>query len=513
MHEARFALGLVVVLLAGAVTRAEAAPVLTLTYQPTKVFFFTWTSEPGANHYKLLEDPTGSSGFTQVGFSIAAPSISAQHIVPLYRRINARYLVQACNFEGCIDSNVVTVSGTLAQSIGYFKASNPANGDEFGRGVALSSDGTTLVVGARFEDSAATGVNGDQTNNSAQASGAVYVFVRTGSGATWLQQAYIKASNTNVADHFGRELALSANGSTLAVGADREDGGNAPFSGAVYVYVRVGSAWEQQAYIKASNAGSSDAFGSAVALSGDGRTLAVGATGEDSSAVGVDGNQANNSASNSGAAYVFVRSGSAWSQQAYIKASNTGAADSFGVALDLSNDGSLLAVSASGEDSSAAGIDGDQLDNSAIDAGAVYVYERLAGSLWTQQAYIKGANTEASDVFGGAVALSNDGATLAVGAFGEDSNAVGINGNPANNSMTGAGAAYVFVKNNGVWGQVSYVKASNTAATATFGRNLALAGNAGTLAVGSTAETGNSSGINGPQVTPPLPFAGAVYVY
>src|SRR5690606_19004546 len=94
-------------------------------------------------------------------------------------------------------------------------------GDKFGTSIALSADGSTLAVGACLEDSAATGIDGDQGDNSAGHAGAVYVFAR--SDTTWVQQAYIKASNTEAADYFGGSVALSADGSTLAVGAWRED--------------------------------------------------------------------------------------------------------------------------------------------------------------------------------------------------------------------------------------------------------------------------------------------------
>jgi hypothetical protein len=129
----------------------------------------------------------------------------------------------------------------------------------------------------------------------------------------------------------------------------------------------------QQAYIKASNTGSGDQFGSSVALSGDGNTLVVGAPGEASAATGIGGNQALNTAASAGAVYVYTRSGTAWTQQAYIKASNTGAGDQFGTSVALSSDGNTLAVGAIGEASSATGIGGIQTDNTAASAGAVYV--------------------------------------------------------------------------------------------------------------------------------------------
>jgi len=235
----------------------------------------------------------------------------------------------------------------------YLKASNTGAGDYFGYSVTVSGD--TVVVGAPNEDSGATGANGNQTDDSATDSGAVYVFVRN--GAIWSQQAYLKASNTGAGDQFGSSVAVS--GDTLVVGAPYEDSnstgvnGNqssnaAVDSGATYVFVRSGTIWSQQAYLKASNTGAGDYFGNSVAVSGD--TVVVGAYKEASSATGVNGNQADNSAAQSGAAYVFVRSGAAWSQQAYLKASNNGvyAPNWFGCSVAVSGD--TVVVGAEWED-------------------------------------------------------------------------------------------------------------------------------------------------------------------
>jgi hypothetical protein len=124
-------------------------------------------------------------------------------------------------------------------------------------------------------------------------------------------------------------------------------------------------------YVKASNTGASDEFGSSVALSADGSTLAVGAPVEDSVATGLDGDSTSNGALNSGAVYVFRRTAGAWAQEAYVKASNTGASDQFGWSVELSADGSALAVGASSEASAATGIGGDPMSNAAVTSGAV----------------------------------------------------------------------------------------------------------------------------------------------
>ena len=156
-------------------------------------------------------------------------------------------------------------------------------------------------------------------------------------------------------------------------------------AGAVYVFTRNGANWTQQAYVKASNAGNGDHFGNVVALSADGNTMAVSAYWESGGATGVNGNQNDNSIPQAGAVYVFTRSGTTWTQQAYIKASNTGNAgvgdvpgdgDQFGFSLALSDDGNTLAVGATSEDSVANGINGNQKDDSTSSAGAVYVFAR-----------------------------------------------------------------------------------------------------------------------------------------
>ena len=222
----------------------------------------------------------------------------------------------------------------------------------------------------------------------------------------------------------------------------------APDSGAVYVYARTGITWSQHAYVKASNTGINDSFGWSLALSGDGNTLAVAARQEDSSSTGINSTP-NESAPNSGAVYVYTRSGITWSLQAYVKASNTETNDFFGFSVALSADGDTLAVGASLEDSAETGVIRGAPDETATpnglnsgNSGTVYVYARNAGT-WSQQAYVKASNIGANDYFGNSVALSADGSTLAVGAFGEDGSSSSVNSVP-NESALDAGAVYLY---------------------------------------------------------------------
>jgi len=351
--------------------------------------------------------------------------------------------------------STTTSTDTFETISNYIKASNTNTNDQFGSAISLSTDGNILAVGALDEDSNVTGVNGDQTNNTTSNAGAVYIFTR--SGIVWTQEAYIKASNTN----------------------------------------------------------SSDRFGSAVSLSADGNTLAVGASGEGSNATGVNGNQTNNATSNAGAVYIFTRSGTVWTQEAYIKASNTDEDDVFGLAVSLSADGNILAVGAEGEGSNATGINGNQTNNAASNAGAVYIFTRN-GIVWTQEAYIKASNTSTAGLlglFGDTVSLSAGGSTLAVGARAENSNATGINGDQADGVAFSSGAVYIFTRSNTIWTQEAYIKASNAEAGDFFGNVISLSQDGNTLAVGALGEDSNATGVNGDSSNNGLNASGAVYIF
>jgi trimeric autotransporter adhesin len=325
-----------------------------------------------------------------------------------------------------------------------------------------------------------------------QGNGRVHLFER--SGTEWTRTAVLGPpfEQPDFLGEFGQALKLD--GDVLAVGARGDSsastgvGGDptnqdAPYSGAVHVFVRDGADWVHDAYIKASNTTAEDGFGGSLALSGD--TLAI-ASNDDSSATGVNGDDGNKDSPGSGAVFVFQRGADGWAQQAYVKASNTGAEDSFGTAYwpdqGVTLDGDTLVVSAVREDSAATGVGGDQTSNEATDSGAVYVFTR-SDETWAQQAYVKASNTEAEDLFGSRTALSGD--RLAVSAVFEDSAATGIGGDQTSNAAENAGAVYFFRRSGG-WTQTHYIKATSTAALDTFGWGLAWDGTF--LAVGSEGQ-------------------------
>ena len=397
---------------------------------------------------------------------------------------------------------------------------------------------------------------------------------------TWLPKsiAYIKASNTGKDNQFGDAIAISADGNTLAVSATAEDSAargvngvskdHAVNSGAVYVYTRDNKGWKQQAYLKASNTAESAQFGNSLSLSADGNLLAVSSSGEASSATGINGNQSDRSMPGAGAVYVFARAGAAWSQQAYLKSSNTGGPDvgyQFGYAVSLSSDGSTLAVSETSDPSNATGINGDQKNTGAPDSGAVFIFNH-SGDTWSQQAYIKPWNTTTPGVlFGYSVGLNGNGDTLGVGAYGEDggrgaiyvftrnkgtwsqqmrltasnaepgdylgcSLAISDDGNTIISGdvedkyrqlqgphdeglLDSVGSAYVFVHTGGKWSQQAHVRAFNARENDQFAWALAMSRDGNTIAIGSHLEDSGAKGVNGDQSDASMEDSGAVYVY
>lgn len=252
--------------------------------------------------------------------------------------------------------------------------------DHFGTSLALSGD--TLVVGAPHEDSSAKGVNGNSFDNSVPDSGAAYIFIRD-KHDIWSQQAYMKASNSDMGDEFGGSVAI--HGDTVVIGASLEDSSATLIdgdqldnrnldSGSAYIFTRdITGNWSQQAYLKASDSKSYYNFGSAVALSNN--KVVVGSFMEGKSGLGINSTPESgvDRTPASGSAYLFSGNGASWSQEAYIKASNTGPADSFGYSLSVYN--GIIAIGARYEFSASTGVNGNAFDDSAPAAGAVYIFE------------------------------------------------------------------------------------------------------------------------------------------
>ena len=303
-------------------------------------------------------------------------------------------------------------------------ASDAAAFHSFGNAVAISGD--SAVVGAWWDAHAGS------------RSGSAYVFA--GSGATWSQQAKLTASDGAAFDQFGRSVAIS--GATVVAGAFEDDDAGSD-SGSAYVFVRSGASWSQQQKLTASDAAAGDGFGVSVSISGD--AAVVGAFRDD------------DNGSNSGSAYVLARSGSTWSQQAKLTASDGAAGDAFGFSVSISGDTAV--VGASGD------------DDSGTSSGSVYVFVR-SGTTWSQQAKLTASDATASGAFGESVAISGD--TVVVGAIRDP------------------GSAYVFVRSGTTWSQQAKLTANDSASGDEFGRSIAISG--GTAVVGAVASVRPESG-------------------
>lgn len=575
----------------GGISGAEW-PELNIQSDSPRTLQFSWEPVEDAVHYRLLKDPDGNSGYTPVEEELSEPSAEDTIATHKHDWHEARYMVEACMDAECSeseDSKARLTSSVMLDSIGYFKASNTDAADWFGWSLALSADGTTLAVGAPREASQARGINGDEADNGVFAAGAVYVFVLE--EGSWQQQAYVKASNTEAPatnddgeditrtnDRFGYHLSLSDDGDLLAVSAmledssgtgvnpgEQEDNG-AIQTGAVYLFQRdEEAAWAQTAFLKASNANpaeeeetdavedgadeepadgeeeeeeeveiptnTGDRFGHKVAVSGDGQTVAVSALFEASSATGINGDESLNDAPAAGAVYVFARGETDWTKQAYVKASNTLPEALFGSSLAISTDGNTLAVGSPAERSNATGINSDDEDDFSLPGtGAVYLFNR-DGSEWSQQAYIKPSHTYTQlprqlrqggygQSFGNSLALSGDGARLAVGSEGDLTASRGTEANPDDYDFGDgqsvalySGAVYLFEQSNGDWAQTHYLKASNSRSSLRFGQSLSLSKDGATLAVGARRENGGDTGFDGDKEDTSASRAGATYLF
>lgn len=504
-----------VLLLTGCDTSSEPASEKlagpTLSVESIKLFRFDWSVDESATHYRILENPDGQSGFTDVSGDINAGTDTFRLEVPLHARIDAEYILQRCDSDSCQDSQTTTVSGNLAEGIGYFKPDFIAPDEYyFGKTVAISGDGQTLAI-----------TGGED----------VYLFTSTSEGS-WQQQQKLSLRSS------ASSIDLSEDGTRLAIGTPLDsmnatgifDSHNdvntsgTTTSGAVYLFARSDTAWEEEAYIKASNNAATAEFGNAVSLSADGRRLAVGSPDESNDASGISatfpGTSDHSGSSESGAVYLYRYDGTDWQEDAYIKASNVDEGDFFGRTICLSNNGSRLAVGAPNEGNNATGISTTfpTASSNKFLSGAVYVY-RLEGSNWVEDAYIKASNAKGYDYFGVSTSISDEGDVLAVGAWGEPSAVSGSYTAPTPGAATNryySGAAYVYRHNGNSWTEEAFIKAGNGDNNDRFGWGVAVSGDGDWLAVIARDEDSDASGVHAASTTQTNNAAsdsGAVYLY
>ena len=297
---------------------------------------------------------------------------------------NDTALIGSCFDEYYVgNAYVFTRTGTAWTEQGKLRAKDANTNDNFGFSVSLSGD--TALIGAKLDDD--KGVS----------SGSAYVFTRN--GTTWTQQAKLTSLDGAAGDQFGYSVSLDGDIALIGTHDDK----NRNKSGSVYVFIRNGTNWTQQAKLLASDATTNDYFGSSITLAGD--TALIGACFD------------NDNGNYSGSAYVFIRTGTTWTQQAKLLASDGAQNDNFGFSVSLSGDNAIIG----------APWDDDNADAS----GSAYLFTRT-GTTWTQQTKLHAKDSGTQDSFGTSVSLNGD--IILIGAQNDD------------DKEQDSGSAYVFMK-------------------------------------------------------------------
>ena len=283
--------------------------------------------------------------------------------------------------------------------------------------------------------------------------------------------------------------ALSRDGRTLAVGTPAVDDAR------VDVYTQQADTWTRVSTLRSPALAAGAGFGAALALSSDGRTLAVGAPGDLSGAADIGADPRVPGSVSSGAVSIYVKDGETWRHQVFIKPLNPRVAAAFGASVALSADGQWLAVGAPEEGSGARGIDRDPCNGCRPASGAVFVYRRDEQGHWQRAAYVKASNADEGDRFGAALSLTADGGLLVVGAPGEDSAGRDFGDRPDDNAMPDQGAAYVLQRgSDGAWRQTAYVKRAIEPGRNRFGSSVAVSEDGRILAIGAPGEASTTRG-------------------
>ena len=377
--------------------------------------------------------------------------------------------VQGDNYYG--GAFVYTLSGGSWSQSSKLEHSDTGSGDLFGWDVDISSDGLYVVAGHPYDEEETSGFNYTNLNY-----GAAYIFYYNGS--SWSQQAKLKPSDRSTGDQFGRSVAMNNAGDYIIGGAPYQESGGTQ-QGAAYIFTRSGTSWSQQAKLEASDGQNYDLFGEAVDISStDADYAIVGAYLEDGAGSG-DARR--------GKAYVFTRSGTSWSQQAILTPSDAADNQYFGFAVTISDDGAYACVGAYGDATEGA------------NTGAAYIFAR-SGTSWSQQAKLTASDAATSDLFGRSMRMNSDGTFVIIGAYGDDG--------PSDDAAT-SGTAYIFKREDTTWSQVKQLRASDYQASDVFGGQIC-------HAVGINA-SGNRVVVGAPQedggAGDPTSNQGAVYIY
>ena len=516
-----------------------------------KQLLFDWEPAAGATYYQLYVRYSGSPRYVPFGERLAA---SATHLtVPIAGHLfpwggtsgQPLYILGACNSAGCTSSSPMDSGRIRVATVGYIKASNTDADDEFGGNLTLSKDGYTLAVAASGEASSATGVNGNQADNSSQSSGAVYVFRRRGNA--WQQEAYLKPGVNQPGGNFGRDIwtnyrtvALSPDGSTLAVGAPAQSVGGVGAAGAVYIFRRVQNTWSLVQTLHPTTPAENGWFGHSVDMSDDARTIKVDST----RATDDEGNLDIST-------HIFLNEETGtWAHVKTLEPFHPGdrchssRLDGLGQTLVSSCFGgptgvrvvtlkgagrtwvhvhdlprSMPASTIVTRQPIALNVDSTWmalLEDEARNAVGVFHWN---GTRWARAAGLPGGRfgePPGSANWGADLALSDDGRLLAIGDPSAREGGGGVwptsSGSP-NLPITGAVYVYQRGASLNTWTLRNVVKSPNPQQADAFGLSISLSASGRTLAVGARDEDSNARGVDGDQTNNSASKAGAAYLY
>ncbi|NIM40496.1 MAG: hypothetical protein GTN84_05750 [Hydrogenophaga sp.] len=460
---------------------AEPSPIeLTASLATVKrlTLNWSWSELASVQRALILEDPDGDGPLPATPLAevpAAAGNATVEIFLPI--ALQASYRVALCDGEACTSSGTLRLQGSLEETMGRFKADAPLQNAEFGISVALSQDGSVMAAG--------------------DITGAVHLFERSGPGS-WTSRGPVEAPSPAPGQLFDRALVLSADGSVLVFGSI---GLNA--AGAAYVYRRQGDRWLFERHLQGSELGPNDQFGHSLALSGDGRTLAVGAPTDDGPA---------DSRLDDGAVYVFTESNGLWTETLLLRDGSGAQEEWFGASLTLNADGTVLAVGSAYNNASGLGVHALPIDDvNAPGSGAVYLYTRTLGT-WSLDAFIKPPMDLGTGAFGSAVALDARGKTLAVAAREADLDANGLVSRPAHSN---SGSVHVFVRSEGgPWApHGAPLRSPVPRRSDEFGRALALSADGQTVVIGTQYNDYSGLGVSTAESPIVTTDAGSAYVF
>ncbi|ACV10781.1 PKD domain-containing protein [Halorhabdus utahensis DSM 12940] len=398
------------------------------TESPTPTTSLTETNEVKTQAAKVY--PTDGDSGDWFGRSVAMSSEGATAII-------TTLFEEGTNGDGAGSAYIFETSGESWDQQARLTPDDGNSEDWFGRSVAMSSDGTTTIIGA----------TGDEDPNGDLA-GSAYVFEDNDN--SWGQQAKLTPGDGDREDFFGVSAAVSSDGTSAIIGAHRDKNSNGEEAGSAYVFQDRNGSWSQQAKLTPVDGDSGNRFGMSVAMSSDGTRAIIGAQNHDPS----DGEIA-------GSAYVFKADDGSWSQQAKLTPDDGESNDGFGSAAAVSGDATTAIISAHRDKNS----NGEE-------AGSAYVFQDRNGS-WSQQAKLTPDDGDSTDWFGSPVTLSSSGATAIIGASQDED----PNGEQA-------GSAYIFEANGGSWSQQAKLASADGDSGDRFGVSMAVSDDATTALIG-----------------------------